>query len=168
MNISNCVGLLLMTTMSFAVVDCGVAAEPEKAMKVTKHSEMGEHHRVKSTITVSKDLGKVDLHTETWTRNHWLGYRSGMYFALEDGNGNILFKSPEVTSGVNAYWMLGASDRTKTRSYKVDSKILKKAKRVLVRHYEAGKILPGAKTFLKDAKHYVKEGKDIYNLIQSK
>lgn len=152
MILSKTLGLLVFSAVAFSIATTSFAIEPNapstKALKTTRDSKMGDKHRVKSSVTISPSLGKINLHTKTWTKNLLLGYRSGMYFILLDGKGNVLYKSPEVTSGVNAKWVPGASSRTKTREYKVSSSTLKKARKVVIRHYEAGKFAPGKDVLL--------------------
>lgn len=141
---------------------------PNDIKSATKKTRVDNGDWVQTQVKVCPKTGKVHYHTTTETHHFLDGFRSGMYFALEDGAGNILYTSREITSGVNARGWFGSSKRTKHGEFKVDSAKLAEAKRIVIRHYEQGKLWPGvgeAKTMLEDAKKLVKEGKEIYDLI---
>jgi len=73
---------------------------PDFPKKGSQHTELGDHRRMYSEITISS-TGRIDGRTKTWTSKKFKGFTGTVVVFLTDGDGNILHATQPHRYGVN-------------------------------------------------------------------
>ncbi|MFX3643492.1 MAG: hypothetical protein ACE3L7_33375 [Candidatus Pristimantibacillus sp.] len=73
---------------------------PDFPLKGSQHTELGDHRRMNTDITISAS-GRLDGLTDIWTSKKWVGFHGSVVVFITDSVGNILFASKPQTWGVS-------------------------------------------------------------------
>lgn len=94
-------------------------------LKGSKHTELGDHRRMATDITISNN-GRIDGVTRTWTDKQWRGFTGSVVVGITDRDGNILYVTNPQTYGVDGKRIPKPSDRTERWTDSVPSNIFSK------------------------------------------
>lgn len=92
-------------------------------LKGSKFTELGDHRRMETSITISKN-GRVDGVTRIWTDKKLIGFTGSVAVAITDRVGNVLYVTNPQRWGVDCKRCPGPSNRTQSWADTVPSNVL--------------------------------------------
>ena len=126
----------------------------------SKFAELGDHRRMETNITISKD-GRIDGVTRTWTAAKWTGFTGSVAVAITDLSGNRLYVTNPQSYGVDCKRCPGSSNRTQSWADTIPANVLSNVGGYAIIHTTN----PRSKwrSWLSDAKEAVGEIIGIYS-----
>ncbi|AOK89571.1 hypothetical protein [Paenibacillus polymyxa] len=73
---------------------------PDFPLKGSQHTELGDHRRMNTDITISSS-GRIDGLTDIWTSKKWIGFHGSVVVFITDSDGNILYATKPQKWGVS-------------------------------------------------------------------
>ncbi len=108
-----------------------VASSKSFPIRGTEFTELGDHRRMKTDITISNN-GRIDGVTRIWTAKQWQGFTGAVAVALTDVDGNILHVTEPHSYGVSCKRCPGPSDRTQGWTDAVPSNVLSQVRKYAI------------------------------------
>lgn len=125
----------------------------------SKFTELGNHRRMKTNITISKN-GRIDGLTRIWTAHKWKGFTGAVTVAITDADGNILHITQPKRYGVDCKNCPSPSNRTQQWSDTIPSSVLNEIGGYAILHTTNPKTR--WRDFLRNSKEAAREIKAIY------
>jgi hypothetical protein len=110
-----------------------VAASKIFPLRGSEFTELGDHRRMKTDITISNN-GRIDGVTRIWTAKQWQGFTGAAAVVLTDADGNILYVTEPHSYGVDCKRCPGPSDRTQGWTDAVPSNVLSQVRKYAIIH----------------------------------
>lgn len=137
-----------------------VAQSKPFPLKGSKFTELGDHRRMETNITISKN-GRIDGVTRIWTDKQWKGFTGSVAVGITDRAGNVLYVTDPQKWGVDCKRCPGPSNRTQSWADTVPSNVLRNVGGYAIIHTTSPR--DRWRSWLSNAKEAEKEIKDIYS-----